>query len=63
MVKKVKRFVVFVVFSFFYSLLAGKTAEAASVCLVPKDANGNLKYNGASTAVSAETIAQESWCY
>ncbi len=45
MVKKVKRFIVFVLFSFFYSLLAGKAAEAASVVLVPKSGN-NLKYNG-----------------
>ena len=62
MVKKVKRFIVFFLFSFLYSLF-GKPAEAATVCLVPKDSDGKLKYNGASTATTASDFAGESWCY
>ena len=57
MVKKVKRFVVFVLFSFFYSLLAGKTAEAAKVCVTPKSGS-DLRYNGGVVSTSsAQNIA------
>ena len=57
MVKKVKRFIVFVLFSFFYSLLAGKTAEAAKVVLVPQTNDSKLKYNDIDQAETAESIA------
>ena len=62
MVKKVKRFLVFVLFSFFYSLLSGKVAEAANarVCLAPKSESVDLKYNGASDAgVTAQDVADD----
>ena len=66
MVKKVKRFVVFILFSFFYSLLAGKTAGAAGrVCLVPKSATGDLRYNGKDVVgTAASSIGDSSdFCY
>ena len=62
--KKVKRFILMVLFSFFYSLLSGKSASAASarVCLVPRSGD-DLKYNGqVVSGISAETIAKE-LCY
>ena len=62
MVKKVKRFIVFVLFSLFYSLLSGKTAEAANtVCLFPKSGE-KLKYNGAVQNVTAAAVAEDI-CY
>ena len=64
MVKRVKRFIVFVLFSFFYSLLSGKTAEAAgtnTVCLIPKSGT-NLKYNGIATGTNVATFADDI-CY
>ena len=62
MVKKVKRFIVFVLFSFFYSLLAGKVSEAATVCLAPKSSNAKLKYNGNVENVTAQDVADDQ-CY
>ena len=62
MVKKVKRFLVFVLFSFFYSLLAGKVSEAATVCITPKSGN-NLKHNGnVVSTVTAQAVADD-LCY
>lgn len=47
MVKKVKRFIIFVLFSFFYTLLSGKTTEAKpTLCIIPKASNGKLFYQG-----------------
>ena len=62
MVKKVKRFVVFILFSFFYSLLSSKAAEAAKVCLTPKSDDNYLKYDGGKTTASAQDVADEV-CY
>ena len=59
MVKKVKRFIVFVLFSFFYSLLSGKTAEAArssEIILIPKSADNKMIYNGAATNISTHEL-------
>ena len=62
MVKKVKRFIIFVLFSLFYSLLSGKTAEAETaakkntVCLIPKSGE-KLDYNGIPQDVTAESVA------
>ena len=48
MVKKVKRFVIFVLFSFFYTLLSGKNGETKpTICIFPKSKEGsNLVYQG-----------------
>lgn len=61
MVKRVKRFLVFMLFSFFYSLLTNKSAEAdtsATVCLVPKTSGGKVKYNGVATSDMAQDVAE-----
>ena len=67
MVKKVKRFFVFLLFSLFYSLLSGKGALAAStknnrLCVVPKNSSGKLVYNGGATGVSALAVGSD-FCY
>ena len=63
MVKKVKRFIVFILLSFLYSLLFNRPAEAASkgarVCLIPKTKTGNLKYNGVDAGVDARQVGAE----
>ena len=62
MVKKVKRFVIFVLFAFFHSLLMGKVAEAGTgnkVYLIPKEGD-KLKYNGVAQEKDAEVAATES---
>lgn len=48
MVKKVKRFVIFMLFSFFYTLLSGRTSEAKpTLCIFPKTKEGTkLFYQG-----------------
>ena len=64
MVKKVKRFIVFVLFSFFYSFLMGRTAEAAgtnTVCLIPKSGT-KLKYNGVVTDTDVTAVVSDV-CY
>ena len=62
MVKKVKRFVIFILFSFFYSLFAGKNAEAsAKVSLVPKSGN-KVIYNKKLLDINPNTVA-DSICY
>ena len=59
MVKKVKRFIVFVLFSFFYSLLAGKVAKATpSFCIIPKTEDGKLFYHGDPTSHTLNPV----WC-
>jgi len=64
MIRRAKRFVVFMLLSFFFVLLVGNaaTVEARSVaCLVPKSGD-KLKYDGAATNISAEAIAEDV-CY
>lgn len=57
MVKKVKRFLVLALFSFFW---ASKYADAAKVCLVPTSDDGKLKYNGGIVkSLSAYEVAQD----
>ena len=66
MVKKVKRFFVFLLFSLFYSLLSGKGALAAPaknrLCVVPKNSSGRLVYNGGATGESASAVGVD-FCY
>ena len=63
MVKRVKRFVVFLLFSFFYSLLASKNTEADSIlCVVPKNARGKILYKGNETNLSINDL-NENDCY
>lgn len=69
MVKKVKRFVVFVLFAFFHSMLMGKTAEADNVaestaCVFPKSGVKLLRYNGVETEKDLDVLAHEiEGCY
>ena len=58
MVKKIKRFIVFTLFAFFYSLLS-KQSEASVGCIVPKGANGKLLYQGSQT----DKTIDANWCY
>lgn len=66
MVKKVKRFFVFLLFSLFYSLLSGKGALATPaknrLCIVPKNSSGRLVYNGGATGESASAVGSD-FCY
>lgn len=66
MVKKVKRFFVFLLFSLFYSLLSGKGALAAPaknrLCVVPKNSSGKLVYNGGAMGVNASEVVSD-FCY
>ena len=55
MVKKVKRFIVFVVFSFFYSLFTGNEVKADYSLRVYPKTNGHVALQGDD---SGKTVAQ-----
>ena len=60
MIRKVNRFIIFVLFSFFYTLFSGKSAEAKSrLCIFPKTKEGNnLFYQGNPTDIDIN----QNWC-
>ena len=61
MTKKVKKFVLFFVLAFISSLIASKKAEAMKICLVPKNSNGKLVYQGSVIDMDANSISHD--CY
>ena len=61
MTKKVKRFVLFIVLAFISSLLASKKAEAMKICLIPKNSDGKLMYQGTATNINVGSVVHD--CY
>lgn len=61
MTRKVKKFVLFFCLAFVSSLLANKKAEAMKICLVPKNSDGKLMYQGNATNINANSITHD--CY
>ena len=62
MVKKVKRFIIFVLFSFFYSFLFGKSANAQIIDVVEQE-DGMVMGTDGKTDVRADNLTGSDFSY
>ena len=58
MVKKVKRFIVFVLFSFFYSFLFGKSANAQIIDVIAQE-DGMVMGTDGKTNISVDSVDED----
>ena len=63
MAKKVKKYILLIIFSFVSSLLTGKAAEAMKVCLFPKNSDGKLLYQGSATDKEVASLGSDCATY